>query len=284
MVKKLENQIGSPLFDRNYKPPRLTEIGYEYVRIAKQMADTETAFEDYTTSISRLDTGSIKIGSNQSLSALVMPKYITRFVSKYPNIHLSITESKTDVLEKMLLNGDLDLVINCNEINTDLFEAYPLRKEHLIIALPKSFAINKELKEYCLSLCDIENGEHTKTGTKAVPLHAFQSVPFIHMPAGNDQRTRTDLIFGKNFLNPPILFEIDRLTTIYTLVSLGNAAAIVSDTVAIEMSKKHIASDDVVFYKIDSPLATRTISVLHKKNRYLSTAMKAFISNLSYLE
>lgn len=284
MVKKLEKEIGSPLFDRNYKPPRLTEIGYEYLRIAKQMKDTETDFEDYINSISRLDAGTLRIGSSQSLFMLELPRYVSDFSNRHPNVHLSLIEEKTNALNAMLENGDLDLVINCNEINNNLFESKDLKTEHLLIAIHKSFDVNKQIKQYALTYDDILKNIHTNDEAKAVDLKFFSNVPFIYLKEGNDTRTRMNILFKENFINPPCLFELDHLSAAFTYASLANAAAFVSDTVVKGMQTTWQNPENVLYYKIDSPLSTRTVSVAYKKSRYLSKAMKAFIDTLSSLE
>ena len=44
LVKKLETQLGVPLFDRSCKPIRLTEAGKEYIRAVENIRQTESDF------------------------------------------------------------------------------------------------------------------------------------------------------------------------------------------------------------------------------------------------
>ena len=41
IVKKLEDEIGQPLFDRSCKPIRLTEVGEAYIKAASDIQNTE---------------------------------------------------------------------------------------------------------------------------------------------------------------------------------------------------------------------------------------------------
>ena len=68
MVKNLEEELGTPLFDRSCKPIRLTEAGQQYIQAAEQIQGIERAYEEYILALNNLGTGSLRIGSNQLLS------------------------------------------------------------------------------------------------------------------------------------------------------------------------------------------------------------------------
>ena len=99
MVKKLEAQIGAPLFDRSSKPISLTSAGQEYIRAAEQIREIETAFENYILALKNLETGTLAVGGNQLLSSLMLPWYISRFLQAYPKIELSLVEANSTQLE-----------------------------------------------------------------------------------------------------------------------------------------------------------------------------------------
>ena len=74
MVKNLEDDLGTPLFDRSSKPIRLTEAGQAYVRATEQIREIENSFQEYLLALHNMETGSLRIGTNQLLSFLVLPK------------------------------------------------------------------------------------------------------------------------------------------------------------------------------------------------------------------
>ena len=47
MIKKAEERVGSPLFDRSTMPIGLTEAGRQYIRAAEQIMEIEGAFQQY---------------------------------------------------------------------------------------------------------------------------------------------------------------------------------------------------------------------------------------------
>ena len=83
IVKKIEDDIGLPLFDRTCKPIRMTEAGMEYIRATEAIRHIENAFTNYVDAVNELQTGTLTIGSNQLLSSLILPKHISKFITKY---------------------------------------------------------------------------------------------------------------------------------------------------------------------------------------------------------
>ena len=281
LVKKLEKQLGVPLFDRSCKPIRLTEAGKEYIRAVESIRETESDFLNYLQSVSALEAGELGIGSNQLLSSLVLPKYITAFNQKYPKVRLSLMDANSTTLQNELSLGQLDLVIDNHTLPEDLFDQTQLATEYLLLAVPAHVPENELLAPFRLTYGDILAGKH-ESATGNVPIQKLQNVPFILMNRDNDTRKATDKIFQAANFAPNVLFELDRLTTLYSYVELGAAASIVSDTLVRNV---HTADPDhIYFYPLNSKYAHRSIYASYKKNKFHSPAMQAFVESLNELK
>lgn len=281
LVKRLEQQLGVPLFDRSSKPIRLTEAGKEYIAAVESIRQTETAFKNYLQAVSVLEAGVLGIGSNQLLSSLVLPKYIADFSHRYPKIQLSLMDANSTTLQNEITTGRLDIVVDNHILPEDIFEQVQLTTEHLLLAVPASFPENEDLLPYRLTYNDILNSRHMNCGDP-VPLTKLKNVPFILMNRDNDTRKVTDTIFQNTKFSPNVLFELDRLTTLYTYVELGVAASIVSDTLVRNI--KTTVPDQVYFYHLDPRFSHRSIYASYKRNKYQSLAMQAFLQLLSSLK
>lgn len=273
MIQRIEEEVGVPLFDRTSKPIRLTEAGQEYIKATEEIMHVEKAFENYLQACRELQTGSLTIGSNQLLSSLVLPRYIGRFLAKYPNIRLNLIDDNSVVLENMAISGQLDLVLDNHPMDRNIFEQHILRKEHLLLAVPKAFSCNQGLEEYQLSYGDILSGRYLQGDMTYAPLSVFRDIPFVAMTKQNETRRRSDEIFHEAGIKVKNILEIDRLVTLYSFIEQGSAASIVSDTL-VQYLQNH--SGDVVFYRINSVHACRDIYISYKRNRFYSKAMEAF--------
>lgn len=277
MIRKIEEEVGVPLFDRTSKPIRLTEAGMEYIKATEAILHIEKAFDSYINAANELMTGSLTVGGNQLLSSLVLPSYISKFIRCYPGIQLQMEDNNSLTLENMITSGQLDLVIDNHKLDGEIFEQRLWRTEHLLLAVPADFACNGGLEQYQLREEDIISGAYLSPGVKPVPLDTFQNVPFVSMTKNNDTRRCSDEIMKQAGITPNTILEIDRLVTLYNFIEIGTAASVVSDTLV-----RHIQHHDgnVVFYRLASPHARRDIYVSYKKNRYYSKAMKAFMELL----
>lgn len=272
IVKKIEDDIGLPLFDRTCKPIRMTEAGMEYIRATEAIRHIENAFTNYLDAVNELQTGTLTIGSNQLLSSLILPKHISKFITKYPHVHLDLIDDNSIVLKNLISSGQVDLIIDNQQLDPEVFEQHVFQTEYLLLAVPSFFSCNQGLAAFQLTYEDIMQNRHVSDCIPPVDLNAFADIPFVFMTHDNDTRERTDGIF-KDY-SPRMLFEIDRLVTLYNFIEIGTAASVVSDTL-VKNTQHH--SDHVVFYKLDSKLARRDIYISYKKNKYYSKAMRSFI-------
>lgn len=280
MVKNLEEELGTPLFDRSCKPVRLTEAGQQYIQAAEQIRGIERAYEEYILALNNLGTGSLRIGSNQLLSYLVLPKYISRFVQTYPKIQLSLVDANSTTLEQEISNGSLDIIIDNSELPTDLYAQVYLTSEHLLLAVPNNFEETKLCEGAGLCYEDILQGRHLTHQTPA-NLENFSSVPFILMNRNNDTRKQTNAIFQEVGFSPKVLFEMDRLASLYSYVEQGTAASVVTDTL---VKNTRMDQSNMVFYTLPTKYTHRKIYAYYKRNKYCTKAMTAFIESLGSLE
>lgn len=280
MAKNLEQQLGIPLFDRSCKPIRLTEAGEAYIRAVEQIQNIEHTYQEYILALNNLETGSLRVGSNQLLSSLVLPKYISGFVQAYPKVQLTLTDANSTTLENQIMNGTLDLVIDNSELSEELFERKYLASEYLLLAVPAQFPVNDLCKEYALTYEDILEDRHT-ADLKPVPLEHFAATPFILMNRNNDTRKQTNAIFQEVDFEPKVLFEMDRLTNLYSYVEQGTAASLVSDTLVRNIRGTN--QENILFYPLPTHHKCRNIYAYYKKNKYCTKAMTTLIDSLGKL-
>ena len=277
MVKSLESELGAPLFDRSSKPIRLTEAGEEYVRAAEQIQQIEHTYSEYIVALNNLDAGSLRIGSNQLLSSVVLPRYISGFMQNHPKIHISLTDANSTTLENEISNGALDIVIDNSILPEELYARSYLTSEHLLLAVPKQFPENNACKLTRLSYEDILNGKHLSADP--VSLDNFTETPFILMNRNNDTRKQSNTIFQECGFSPKVLFEMDRLTTLYSYVEQGLAASLVSDTLVRNI--RGISQRNIHFYVLPTRYNHRNIYAYYKKNKFCTKAMSTFLEELN---
>ena len=274
VVKRTENKVGVPLFDRSTNPIRLTEAGKEYIKVAEKIMDLEEGYAGYVGSLNGLKTGRIRIGGTYLYSVFVLPTTIYRFHEMYPNIQIDVIEGHTDQLEEMLSEGELDLIVDNYPMDSVIYEKKFLCKERILLAVPASYKSNEPAKKWSLTAQDIMDDRHYDPKVPGVPLSIFSEDPFVVLRIHNDTRSRVDKICKRVGFNPKISLKLDQMMMTYRLTEQQKGAAFVSDTVV----KNQTPTDQVVYYKIDDPAAEREVNFYYKRSKYFTKAMGEFIT------
>lgn len=272
-VKKIEQRIGSPIFDRSTNPIQLTECGQKYIQYIERILDMEGEFQNQLNDLSELRTGNLTIGGSNLFSSYILPPLLTMFMKKYPLVHVDIIEANTKLLEKQLFTGNLDLVIDNYQFPDSIYSHHHFCLEHLILAVPAGFGSNSCLTDKQLTAKDIINNKHLESSTSSVSLKEFKEEPFLLLRSGNDTRERSELLFKAAQITPNVVLELDQQVTAYHVACYGMGITIISDT----LIKKVPVDYRVVYYKLEEAIAARNIYFYHKSTKYITRAMEEFL-------
>lgn len=108
-MKRLQEEIGVPLFRRQGRKTLLTEQGEIALRYARRMLDLNDEMVDTLRGSSL--SGVVRIGFGQDFLATVLPMVIARFDALYPLVKLEVTVDVGQVLLQKVDSGDLDVVL-----------------------------------------------------------------------------------------------------------------------------------------------------------------------------
>lgn len=275
-VKKIEQDLGVPIFNRKTKPLSLTEYGTQYIAYLEKLQDLEKEFDRYLNDVRGLHTGTLLIGANNVLASFVLPSLICKFKSLYPGIQVQMVEGNISYLKSSLLSGNLDLILDNCPMDTDMCEQYCFGTEHLLLAAHTSVHDSERLRTYCLSHRDILREKHLSKNAPTLSVEEFRDMPFIALRTGNDTRLKMDTIFQEVNLKANIQLEVDQLMTAYNIACTGLGLTLVSDTLLY----KAPPHPQMCYYKLKSIATTRKMFIYHKRSHYLTLAMQKFIDSV----
>ena len=272
-IKKIEEIIGEPLFDRSTTPLQLTEVGKIYIEAAEEITQIEQRVENYINDLAGLKTGNLAVGASTLFAAYVVPSLITQFNQKFPDVHIQLIEGNTAELEEMLGSNALDFVIDNYHYDSILYNKELYCEENILLAVPKHFAVNEELGMYQLSYKNIKNKNYLNQKYPAVPLGRFADLPFIMLTQGNDTRTRGDRLCRNVGFKPNIVLEFNQQSTAYMASSTQLGATFISDILVSQLP----AFENLVYYKLDGEEAKRKVFFYYKTHKYKTRVMEEFI-------
>ncbi len=272
-VKKLEIEIGAPIFERHSNGVKLTEVGEEYIKCAERIINIRKDFQNKLNDINSLEVGHISVGGTNYLSSYLLPRIINRLSELYPKLEVTLLEANSIKMAEMLDNEEIDIVIDSFDENFDTYEAYPLTSEAILICVPRDRKINQELSEYVIDNEALLRGDKKALSVRSVPVERFKDENFILLKSGNDMHYRAMKFFDNAGIMPKVSFYVDQLNISYALAESGMGLCFATDTLFRIGGK----ADDLCLYKASGEHSERLLYVAHKKNKYCTKAMKKFI-------
>ena len=108
-MRRLEERIGKPLFEKDGRTNRLTEEGERLLSYARRMMhlnrETLAAFDD------RALEGTIRIGTPDDYADRFLPEIMARFARSNPRVELTVICEPTPGLAEHIKRGNLDIAI-----------------------------------------------------------------------------------------------------------------------------------------------------------------------------
>lgn len=108
-IKRLEEMLGQPLFDRDNKHLVLTEAGEKFLSQARQMVALNDEVWQLMT-VQRL-TGQVALGVPHDIVGAYMPQILRSFNQARPDVGITLVSGTTPRLLRMLERGEVQLTL-----------------------------------------------------------------------------------------------------------------------------------------------------------------------------
>ncbi len=149
-VKRLEGQLGAPLFERNSKGMRLTPVGEALLPHATLMGRVADHASEEINALRGLAKGTIKVGGIASAVSLILPLALHRVFTQWPNLQAHVIEGVWDRLAEALTKHEIDLALGVATIESD--EIVPIPdcdwedKSYIVAAMDHPLRQKKDLQ------------------------------------------------------------------------------------------------------------------------------------------
>lgn len=276
-VKKIENRIGAPLFDRSTNPVQLTECGAEYIKCVERMIDIENGFANYVNDLNDLATGHLVIGGSNFFTSYILPPLITRFKAQYPRVVVKLAEADTARISQQLSSGALDLIIDNYEFDEKFFKKSFCYSEHLLFAARSDLVAGTPAEKYGLTTEDVIADRHLREDTPCVPMKLLENLPFVVLRTGNDTRMRAEKVFNEHHITPTIVMKLDQLATAFHIAYHGLGVTLLSDTL-VKRIPPPSPGVRMMYFKFSGKHAQRDTYFFYKSNKYVSRSMEELLN------
>jgi LysR family hydrogen peroxide-inducible transcriptional activator len=135
-VKKLENELGVPLFERASHNVRITPAGERVVEQAQQALEAVESVRQVALAEGDQLASPLRIGAIYTIGPYLFPELISNLRERSPQMPLLIEENYTAVLSEKLKQGELDVIIISLPFEETNILTLPLYEEPFVILLP----------------------------------------------------------------------------------------------------------------------------------------------------
>lgn len=260
-IKKIEKEVGLPLFDRTNGDVRLTDAGRVYVETGRRILDLEHQMENEFTDLAVYKTGSLIIGAAPYRAASMMPAVVSAFHNLHPGIKLIIREGTTAELVEGMKHGEYDLALTLLPIDEREFSCEKVVEEELVLAVPASHppfqATNVPDRKY-----------------PAIDPKLLLGIRFVTLTETQYMQRQLQEMLVNHNVSVETVAIVKSLQAQIEMVKAGVGMALVPSGI-----ERFCTNDDVTFYSILPELPKRQVVVMWRKERKLS-AMAEELKNV----
>lgn len=249
-IKELEAYYGTPLFDRISKKLYLTESGKTVYHYAIHI---NSLFEELESSLKSSEViGQLKIGSSITIGTHFMPNYVREFSERFPNIQTYVTIDSSDVIEKLVLDNELDFALIEGIVHSENIISKDFIKDELIV------------------ICDLNNPLLKKV---YVSVDDLSDQHFLMRERNSGTRELAESILSLHNISLKPLWESSSTEAIIRGVSKGIGISILPlQLVQDYIDKKQVARLNVNGIKFD-----RQYHIIYHKNKFLTPTALEFM-------
>jgi DNA-binding transcriptional LysR family regulator len=175
IVRRLEDQLGVQLFERRTTGMELTPFGQALLPHATVLSEEAAVALEQINSLRGLGHGTLRVGAIASVAVTVLPAVLEGMLTRWPKLHVQITEGVEDALETALNHNTIDVAI-CGPIaesdEITLVAAAKFTDRHSVIS-----AANHPLqKRRGLTIRDVLNIPWVMPSADAEPRRQFNAL------------------------------------------------------------------------------------------------------------
>jgi len=249
LIRALEDDLGTRLFDRDTRSVQLTPEGRLFEGSARRLVeDMGGAIRDLADHVERRK-GRVRVAALPSLAAGWLPGVFAEFMQKWPGITIDLNDALSDACLALVRGGQADF------------------------ALAASGAGGSEGDLRSQKLCTdrfhlVCRADHPLARESRLTLKKIAPWPFIQMARNSSVRQSLDAALHPMRLNQ--VFEVEHLATVMGLIEAGLGVSIVP-----ALTLFHFRRESLVTRPLPLPALTRTVHLVQRREGSLSVAAQS---------
>lgn len=252
-IKKLEDELGVKLFERNNRKVMLTECGMRVAMSARKVLREVDTIHEIARSCHDPLSGKFRLGAFPTLSTYIFPDLVPKIKDAMPDLRLVLLEEKTAVLIEKLRQGEIDAALLALPVNDDSLEIQPLFDDAFYLAVPQGHPLSS----------------HAEIDQKAL-----QQYRLMLLEEGHCLRDQALEVCQLHGIAQEQDFRATGMETLRQMVKAGTGITFIPN-IAMQEGEKGI-----VYIPFKAPVPTRTIALVWRKTSARTPVMEQLIEQM----
>lgn len=254
-VRKLEEELDTPLFDRSGRQARLTAEGAALVERARYILQEVDELRRSTSAMKDLLQGELSIACPSMLATYFLPDLLSSFLTEHPGLQASVNQAGTTAVEQMLLADEIEIGVttSANPASVPDLELVPLISEQVVLCMAD---------------------DHPWARRRYVSVRDLHRSPMVVYESGYFIRRRLDQLCAEQDVSPDYRMQSNFLPLLLRMVKQG-----IGTTVGLRVMAEQEAGI------VGVPLSPRTeigMSLAKRRARTISRANQAFLDWVAF--
>ena len=250
-IRRLETEIGEPLFDRSSKDGTLTAAGRVLFDLAQQMLNMRKHAHSAIRELKDVQRGKLTLSANE-YTVMYLLSILPEFRARHPHIKIEVKRSCASRISSEILGRDAEIGIVSFKPSDTAIATLPVMTDELALIVAPDRALAQK---------------------KVVSVRELGAESFIAHNVPSPYRERVIKTFEKYKTPLNISMEMPTLESIKRFVELGMGVALVPRLTA----QNEIARGQVVAITVREMKFERRLHLVYRKGGSLSHAARAFL-------
>ena len=251
MIKDLEAELGTSLFNRTSKYVQLTDAGIIFFDQAQQAV---VMFQNLTTEFEntiKMEKGKLFIGLPPITSSTIFAELLGEFKKKYPQIEISLSEYGSKKVALAIQDGTLDIGVICVVPDNQHFDSLPFSKDPLFVIVSSQNPISR---------------------LPSIELASLSNESFVLYSADFSLHDEIINQCKKVGFAPTIIFETSQRELMTQIVAANLGIAFLPSEAC-----QGLDTERIVALPLINPKIIHNMSIIWKKGRFMSHAARLWL-------
>ena len=252
-IASLEAELKLPLFDRLGRTVQMTPAGEALHRYAENIMRLAQEARQAVADVGTGNAGRVSVGASNTLATYVLPPLLRQFRQAHPRVEIAIQTGVSAQILELVRAGEADVGLVTGEIQDPLLMTIFLADYETRVVVPVG---------------------HPLARLTTVRASQLEGSPLILMESGTNLRAYVDRLLNEAGVEEQVALELDNVEAIKRMIEAELGISLLPE-VAV---RREVTTGRLVALKLaDVPRARRQIALVHRRDKYISVALKAFM-------